>query len=292
VLTDPNLAGIHFTGSTSVFQMIWRQVGENIDRYAGYPRLVGETGGKDFIVAHASADPQALAVAMLRGAFEYQGQKFSAASRAYVPDNLWPEVRERLAAMIAEVRMGDVSDFRNFMGAVIDRKSFTKLKGYLDAARKDPALEVVAGGGADDRTGWFVEPTLVRSSDPAHTLMCEELFGPVLTAYVYPAARWAETLHLVDRTSPYALTGAVFARDRAALATADQALRQAAGNYYINDKPTGAVVGQQPFGGARASGTNDKAGSILNLMRWVSPRTVKETFAPPHDWRYPFLGAE
>ncbi len=292
LLADRHLSGIHFTGSTAVFHSLWKGVAENIDRYAGYPRLVGETGGKDFIVAHASADPQALAVAMLRGAFEYQGQKCSAASRAYVPDTIWPEVRDRLAAMIAEVRMGDVSDFRNFMGAVIDRKSFTKLKGYLDAARTDPALEVVAGGGADDRTGWFVEPTLVRSSDPAHTLMCEELFGPVLTAYVYPAAQWEETLHLVDRTSPYALTGAVFARDRAALATADAALRQAAGNYYVNDKPTGAVVGQQPFGGARASGTNDKAGSILNLMRWVSPRTVKETFVPPHDWRYPFLGAE
>ncbi len=292
LLTDRHLAGIHFTGSTAVFHSLWKGVADHIDRYAGYPRLVGETGGKDFIVAHASADPQALAVAMLRGAFEYQGQKCSAASRAYVPDTLWPEVRDRLAAMIAEVRMGDVSDFRNFMGAVIDRKSFTKLKGYLDAARTDPALEVVAGGGADDRTGWFVEPTLIRSSDPAHTLMCEELFGPVLTAYVYPAGQWEETLHLVDRTSPYALTGAVFARDRAALATADHALRQAAGNYYVNDKPTGAVVGQQPFGGARASGTNDKAGSILNLMRWVSPRTVKETFVPPHDWRYPFLGAE
>ena len=292
LLADRHLSGIHFTGSTAVFHSLWKGVADNIDRYAGYPRLVGETGGKDFIVAHASADPQALAVAMLRGAFEYQGQKCSAASRAYVPDTLWPEVRDRLAAMIAEVRMGDVSDFRNFMGAVIDRKSFTKLKGYLDAARTDPALEVVAGGGADDRTGWFVEPTLIRSSDPAHTLMCEELFGPVLTAYVYPAAQWEETLHLVDRTSPYALTGAVFARDRAALATADLALRQAAGNFYVNDKPTGAVVGQQPFGGARASGTNDKAGSILNLMRWVSPRTVKETFVPPHDWRYPFLGAE
>jgi 1-pyrroline-5-carboxylate dehydrogenase len=292
LLADRHLSGIHFTGSTAVFHALWKGVADNIDRYAGYPRLVGETGGKDFIVAHASADPQALAVAMLRGAFEYQGQKCSAASRAYVPDTLWPEVRDRLAAMLAEVRMGDVSDFRNFMGAVIDRKSFTKLKGYLDAARTDPALEIVAGGGADDRTGWFVEPTLIRSSDPAHTLMCEELFGPVLTAYVYPAAQWEETLHLVDRTSPYALTGAVFARDRAALATADRALRQAAGNYYVNDKPTGAVVGQQPFGGARASGTNDKAGSILNLMRWVSPRTVKETFVPPHDWRYPFLGAE
>ncbi len=292
LVADRHLAGIHFTGSTAVFHSLWKGVAANIDGYAGYPRLVGETGGKDFVVAHASADPQALAVALLRGAFEYQGQKCSAASRAYVPANLWPEVRDRLAAMIAELRMGDTGDFRNFMGAVIDRKSFTKLKGYLDAARKDPALEIVAGGGTDDATGFFVEPTLIRSEDPAHTLMCEELFGPVLTAYVYPEREWEATLQLVDRTSPYALTGAVFARDRAALATADRALRQAAGNYYVNDKPTGAVVGQQPFGGARASGTNDKAGSILNLVRWVSPRTIKETFVAPHDWRYPFLGAE
>jgi 1-pyrroline-5-carboxylate dehydrogenase len=292
LLADRHLAGIHFTGSTAVFQSLWKGVADNLPRYAGYPRLVGETGGKDFVVAHASADPQALAVALLRGAFEYQGQKCSAASRAYVPDTLWPEVRDRLAAMIAEVRMGDVSDFRNFMGAVIDRKSFTKLKGHLDAAKSDATLEIVAGGGTDDRTGWFVEPTLIRSDDPGHTLMCEELFGPVLTAHVYPAGRWEETLELVDRTSPYALTGAVFARERAALATADRALRHAAGNYYVNDKPTGAVVGQQPFGGGRASGTNDKAGSILNLVRWVSPRTVKETFVPPHEWRYPFLGAE
>jgi 1-pyrroline-5-carboxylate dehydrogenase len=292
LVADRHLSGIHFTGSTAVFHSLWKGVAANIDGYAGYPRLVGETGGKDFVVAHASADPQALAVALLRGAFEYQGQKCSAASRAYVPANLWPEVRDRLAAMIAEIRMGDTGDFRNFMGAVIDRKSFTKLKGYLDAARKDPALEIVAGGGTDDATGFFVEPTLIRSEDPAHTLMCEELFGPVLTAYVYPEREWEATLQLVDRTSPYALTGAVFARDRAALATADRALRQAAGNYYVNDKPTGAVVGQQPFGGARASGTNDKAGSILNLVRWVSPRTIKETFVAPHDWRYPFLGAE
>ena len=292
LLADRHLSGIHFTGSTAVFHSLWKGVAGNLDGYAGYPRLVGETGGKDFVVAHASADPHALAVALLRGAFEYQGQKCSAASRAYVPDTLWPEVRDRLAAMIAEVRMGDVADFRNFMGAVIDRKAFTRLKGYLDGAKSDRSLEVVAGGGTDDQQGWFVEPTLIRSSDPAHTLMCEELFGPVLTAHVYPAGQWEETLRLVDRTSPYALTGAVFARERTALAAADRILRQAAGNYYVNDKPTGAVVGQQPFGGARASGTNDKAGSILNLMRWVSPRTIKETFAPPHEWRYPFLGAE
>ena len=292
LLADRHLAGIHFTGSTEVFHSLWRTVAENLPNYRGYPRLVGETGGKDFVVAHASADVQALAVGLVRGAFEYQGQKCSAASRAYVPDTLWPELRERLVAMIDEIAMGDVADFRNFMGAVIDRKSFTKLKGYLDGAKSDSSLEVVAGGGADDSTGWFVQPTVIRSDDPAHTLMCEELFGPVLTLYVYPASKWEETLQLVDATSPYALTGAVFARDRAALAVADRALLHAAGNYYVNDKPTGAVVGQQPFGGARASGTNDKAGSILNLVRWVSPRTIKETFLPPQDWHYPFLGAE
>ena len=292
LLADRHLAGIHFTGSTEVFHALWRTVAENLPGYKGYPRLVGETGGKDFVVAHASADVQALAVGLVRGAFEYQGQKCSAASRAYIPDSLWPALRERLVAMIGEIGMGDVSDFRNFMGAVIDRKSFTKLKGYLDQAKSDSSLEIVTGGGADDATGFFIEPTIIRSDDPAHTLMCEELFGPVLTLHVYPAGEWEETLRLVDRTSPYALTGAVFARDRAALAAADRALVNAAGNYYVNDKPTGAVVGQQPFGGARASGTNDKAGSILNLMRWVSPRTIKETFVPPHDWRYPFLGAE
>ena len=292
LLADRHLAGIHFTGSTEVFHSLWRTVAENLPSYKGYPRLVGETGGKDFVVAHASADVQALAVGLVRGAFEYQGQKCSAASRAYIPDTLWPDLRERLVAMIDEIAMGDTSDFRNFMGAVIDRKAFTKLKGYLDEAKADSSLEIVAGGGADDSTGFFIEPTVIRSDDPTHTLMCEELFGPVLTLHVYPAAEWDETLRLVDRTSPYALTGAVFARDRAALAAADRALVNAAGNYYVNDKPTGAIVGQQPFGGARASGTNDKAGSILNLMRWVSPRTVKETFVPPHDWRYPFLGAE
>ena len=292
LLADRHLAGIHFTGSTEVFHSLWRTVAENLPSYKSYPRLVGETGGKDFVVAHASADVQALAVGLVRGAFEYQGQKCSAASRAYIPDTLWPEVRERMVAMIGEIAMGDVSDFRNFMGAVIDRKAFTKLKGYLDEAKTDPSLEIVTGGGADDSTGFFVEPTVIRSDDPAHTLMCEELFGPVLTLHVYPAAEWEETLRLVDRTSPYALTGAVFARDRGALAAADRALVHAAGNFYVNDKPTGAIVGQQPFGGARASGTNDKAGSILNLMRWVSPRTIKETFVPPHDWRYPFLGAE
>jgi 1-pyrroline-5-carboxylate dehydrogenase len=289
LLADRRLAGIHFTGSTPVFQSLWKTVGDNLAGYAGYPRIVGETGGKDFIVAHESADVEALAVGMVRGAYEYQGQKCSAASRAYIPDTLWPEVRDRVAAMIRDIRMGDVADFSNFMGAVIDRKAFTRLRDHLERARRDPGVEVVAGGGTDDATGFFVEPTLLRVDDPGYRLMCEEIFGPVLTAHVYPAKRWTETLTLVDRTGPYALTGAVFARDRAALTEAGRALRHAAGNYYINDKPTGAVVGQQPFGGGRASGTNDKAGSVLNLHRWVSPRAIKETFVPAKDYRYPFM---
>jgi 1-pyrroline-5-carboxylate dehydrogenase len=231
----------------------------------------------------------ALAVGMVRGAYEYQGQKCSAASRAYIPDTLWPAVRDRAVAMIRDIRMGDVADFRNFMGAVIDRKAFDRLRSHLERAKGDPGVDVVAGGGSDDSVGYFVEPTLLKVEDPSYRLMCEEIFGPVLTAHVYPAARWAETLELVDRTGPYALTGAVFARDRRAVTQADRALRYAAGNYYINDKPTGAVVGQQPFGGGRASGTNDKAGSILNLLRWVSPRAIKETFAPAKDYRYPFM---
>ncbi len=292
LLADPHLAGIHFTGSTEVFRLLWRGVGEHLDRYVSYPRLVGETGGKDFVAVHASSDPQAVAVALVRGAFEYQGQKCSAASRAYLPRSLWPEVRDRMAAMMAELRMGDVTDFGNFLGAVIDRKAFDRIAGYLDRARKDAGVTVVAGGGADASTGWFIEPTLVQTEDPSYRLMCEELFGPVLTVYVYPDAEWTATLELLDRTSPYALTGAVFARDRAAVREADRVLRYAAGNYYVNDKPTGAVVGQQPFGGGRASGTNDKAGSVLNLMRWVSPRTIKETFAPPTDYRYPFLASD
>ncbi len=292
LLADRGLAGIHFTGSTAVFQSLWRTVGQNLPNYAGYPRIVGETGGKDFVLAHPSADADALAVALVRGAFEYQGQKCSAASRAYVPASLWPRVKERVLAMLAEIRMGDVRDFRNFMGAVIDRRAWDRLTGYLAQAKKDPGVTVLAGGNAGLETGYFVEPTLLQVEDPTYRTMCEELFGPVLTLYVYPDARWAETLTLVDQTSPYALTGAVFAQDRRALAEADQALRHAAGNYYVNDKPTGAVVGQQPFGGARASGTNDKAGSILNLVRWVSPRSIKETFVPPKDFRYPFMGAE
>jgi 1-pyrroline-5-carboxylate dehydrogenase len=289
LLSDRRLAGIHFTGSTPVFQSLWKTVGDNLPGYAGYPRIVGETGGKDFILAHASADVEALAVGMVRGAFEYQGQKCSAASRAYIPDSLWPEVRERVVAMIRDIRMGDVADFSNFMGAVIDRRAFTRIREHLERARQEAGVEVVAGGGADDSVGFFIEPTLLRVDDPGYRLMCEEIFGPVLTVHVYPSARWADTLALVDRTGPYALTGAVWARDRAALAEADRALRHAAGNYYINDKPTGAVVGQQPFGGARASGTNDKAGSILNLHRWVSPRAIKETFVPAKDYRYPFM---
>ena len=292
LLADRRLAGIHFTGSTPVFQSLWRTVAENLENYAGYPRIVGETGGKDFILAHPSADVDALAVGMVRGAYEYQGQKCSAASRAYVPDTLWPGVRDRVVAMIEDIRMGDVADFRNFMGAVIDHRAFTRLKDHLEAAKRDPGVKVLAGGGTDDSVGFFVEPTLLQVEDPGYRLMCEEIFGPVLTTHVYPAKRWGETLKLVDQTSPYALTGAVFARDRQAIAEADRALRYSAGNYYVNDKPTGAVVGQQPFGGARASGTNDKAGSILNLLRWVSPRSIKETLNPPKEYRYPFMEAE
>jgi 1-pyrroline-5-carboxylate dehydrogenase len=292
LLASRQLAGIHFTGSTPVFQGLWRSVAANLERYAGYPRIVGETGGKDFILAHASADVDALAVGMVRGAYEYQGQKCSAASRAYIPDTLWPAVRDRVVAMIDEIRMGDVADFSNFMGAVIDRRAFTRLKDHLETAKQDPGVKILAGGGTDDSVGYFVQPTLLQVEDPAYRLMCEEIFGPVLTTYVYPADRWRETLSLVDQTSPYALTGAVFAQDRRAIAEADQALRNAAGNFYVNDKPTGAVVGQQPFGGARASGTNDKAGSILNLLRWVSPRSIKETLNPPKDYRYPYMEAE
>jgi 1-pyrroline-5-carboxylate dehydrogenase len=292
VLASEHLAGIHFTGSTPVFQSLWQTVGSNLAKYRGYPRLVGETGGKDFVLAHPSADAEALAVALVRGAYEYQGQKCSAASRAYIPKSLWPKVRDRMTAMMETIRMGDVADFRNFMGAVIDQKAYTKITGYLKAAKKDAGVTVIAGGGARDAEGWFIEPTLIQAEDPGYRLMCEEIFGPVLTVHVYPDRKWADTLALVDGTSPYALTGAVFAQDRAAVAEASAALRHAAGNFYVNDKPTGAVVGQQPFGGARASGTNDKAGSILNLLRWVSPRSIKETFDPPKDYRYPFMEAE
>jgi 1-pyrroline-5-carboxylate dehydrogenase len=290
LLSHEDLAGVHFTGSTGVFNSMWETIGRNMGRYRGYPRIVGETGGKDFIVAHPSADAAALAVGIVRGGFEYQGQKCSAASRVYVPRSLWPEVRDRCVAMIEQIRIGDVRDFRNFMGAVIDRKSFDKISGYLDDARRNATI--VAGGKADDAEGYFVHPTLVESRDPGYRLLCEEIFGPVVTVSVYDDAKWTETLSLVDRTSPYALTGAVFSRDRAAVREAMVALRNAAGNFYVNDKPTGAVVGQQPFGGARASGTNDKAGSKLNLVRWVSPRALKETFAPPTSYEYPFMSAE
>jgi 1-pyrroline-5-carboxylate dehydrogenase len=292
LLADRRLAGIHFTGSTPVFHTLWKSVADKLERYAGYPRIVGETGGKDFILAHPSADVDALAVGIVRGAYEYQGQKCSAASRAYIPDTIWPAVRDRVVAMIEDIRMGDVTDFRNFMGAVIDRRAFNRLRDHLENAKRDPGVKILAGGGTDDSVGFFVQPTLLQVENPAYRLMCEEIFGPVLTAHVYPADKWEETLKLVDQTSPYALTGAVFARDRRAITEADRALRHSAGNYYINDKPTGAVVGQQPFGGSRASGTNDKAGSMLNLLRWVSPRSIKETLSPPRDYRYPYMQAE
>jgi 1-pyrroline-5-carboxylate dehydrogenase len=292
VLAHPDLAGIHFTGSTAVFQGMWRTVAGNIDRYRTYPRLVGETGGKDFIFAHPSADPAAVVTAVVRGGFEYQGQKCSAASRVYAPSNLWPEMRDALAEQVSEIRMGDVRDFRNFMGAVIDRPSFETQREAVGLASETRDATVVVGGETDDSTGWFVSPTIVETSDPGFDLMRRELFGPVVTAYVYDEKRVDDTLGLVDSTSPYALTGAVFATDRRAIEHAATALRNAAGNFYVNDKPTGAVVGQQPFGGARASGTNDKAGSMWNLIRWVSARTIKETFVPPTDYRYPFMGDE
>ena len=286
-LTDRDFAGLHFTGSTGVFNSMWKTIGANMGQYRSYPRIVGETGGKDFIVAHASADVEALAVAIVRGGFEYQGQKCSAASRVYIPKSIWKQVRDRVVGMMSEIRMGDTRDFRNFMGAVIDEKSFDKITEYIEHARTN--AEIVAGGKTDKSKGYFVEPTLLRSDDPGYRTMCEEIFGPVVTAYVYDDSAWEEMLQLVDTTSPYALTGAIFANDRRAVRSAMMSLRNAAGNCYVNDKPTGAVVGQQPFGGARSSGTNDKAGSKLNLTRWVSPRAVKETFSPPTDFRYPFM---
>jgi 1-pyrroline-5-carboxylate dehydrogenase len=292
VLASPDLAGIHFTGSTAVFQGMWKTVGANIDRYRNYPRIVGETGGKDFIVAHASADPDAVLTAILRGSFEYQGQKCSAASRVYVPSNLWPELRDRLAEEVAGLKMGDPADFGNFMGAVIDASSFTTQKEAIEEARAHEDTTVLAGGDYDDSEGYFVRPTVIETRDPGFRLLRDELFGPVVTAYVYPEGEYEQTLELVDRTAPYGLTGAVFARDRAAIDLAGDKLQYAAGNFYVNDKPTGAVVGQQPFGGARASGTNDKAGSLWNLIRWVSPRTVKETFVPPRTYRYPFMASD
>jgi 1-pyrroline-5-carboxylate dehydrogenase len=290
LLSSRDLAGVHFTGSTAVFNNMWKTIGASMSRYKSYPRIVGETGGKDFIVAHESADPVALSVAIARGGFEYQGQKCSAASRVYIPESIWPEVRDRTVAIMRDIRIGDVTDFRNFMGAVIDKKAFTKIGEYLDHGRKNAII--ISGGVARGEDGYFIEPTLIETKDPGYRLLCEEIFGPVVTAHVYPDHRWEETLKIVDETSPYALTGAIFSRDRSAIREASLALRNAAGNFYINDKPTGAVVGQQPFGGARGSGTNDKAGSKLNLMRWISPRNIKETFSPPTDYRYPFMDAE
>jgi 1-pyrroline-5-carboxylate dehydrogenase len=290
LLADRHLAGVHFTGSTAVFNSMWKTIGASMSRYKSYPRIVGETGGKDFIIAHPSADPAALSVAIARGGFEYQGQKCSAASRVYIPESIWPEVRDRTVAIMKDIKMGDVADFRNFMGAVIDKRAFTKIGEYLEHGRKN--ANVVSGGVARGEEGYFIEPTLIETKDPAYRLLCEEIFGPVVTAHVYPDNKWSETLKIVDETSPYALTGAVFSRDRQAIRDAALVLRNAAGNFYVNDKPTGAVVGQQPFGGARGSGTNDKAGSKLNLVRWVSARTIKETFSPPTDYRYPFMAEE
>ena len=292
VFTNPAFGGVHFTGSTPVFQSMWTAVGENIDSYDGYPRLVGETGGKDFIIAHPSADPEAVKTAIIRGAFEYQGQKCSAASRIYLPDSIWAQIKDALIQETDGITMGDVRDFRNFMGAVIDKSAFDKITGYIDRARESPDSEVIAGGSYDGSKGYFIRPTIVLAKKPDVECMCDEIFGPVVTVYVYPDAEWSETLTLVDQTGEYALTGAVFSRDRGAILEANRALRFAAGNYYINDKPTGAVVGQQPFGGARASGTNDKAGSKMNLLRWVSARTMKETFVPPTTYGYPFMGEE
>jgi 1-pyrroline-5-carboxylate dehydrogenase len=289
VLAHPDLAGVHFTGSTRVFQGIWQKVGTNISRYRSYPRIVGETGGKDFVFAHASADVPALVTALIRGAFEYQGQKCSAASRAYISDNLWPDVRDGLLAELSGIKVGDVADLTNFMGAVIDAAAFAKIVDYIELAKSSSETEILAGGGYDDRVGYFIEPTLVLTRNPHHRLIEEEIFGPVLTLYVYPESEYEETLHLCDTTSPYGLTGSIFAQDRRAVHKATNILRHAAGNFYINDKPTGAVVGLQPFGGSRASGTNDKAGSPLNLQRWVSPRTIKESFCPPTDYRYPYM---
>jgi 1-pyrroline-5-carboxylate dehydrogenase len=292
-LASEHLAGIHFTGSTPVFQGMWHSVGENIARYRNYPRIVGETGGKDFIVAHPSADAEAVATAILRGSFEYQGQKCSAASRVFAPASLWPQVRDQVVEEIGGMKMGDVSDFSNFVGAVIDGSSFATQKAAIEEAKASGGTaKVIAGGSYDDSDGWFVQPTVIETSDPDFRTMREELFGPVVTAFVYDDSRYEDTLDLIDNGTTYGLTGAVFARDLSAIERTQDRLRYAAGNFYVNDKPTGAVVGQQPFGGARASGTNDKAGSMWNLIRWVSPRTIKETFVPPRDYRYPFLGSE
>jgi 1-pyrroline-5-carboxylate dehydrogenase len=289
LLDHPALAGIHFTGSTDVFRMMWKRVADNIDRYKSYPRLVGETGGKDFILAHPSADPKALVTAIVRGGFEYQGQKCSAASRLYIPQSVWGQIKTELVDTIDSIKMGNVADFTNFMGAVIKQGAFDKHTAAIAEARETNGMKILAGGTTDGREGWFVRPTLITTEDPMVRHMRDEFFGPIVTCHVYPDRAWGETLELVDRTSPYALTGAIFARDRRAIVEATNSLREAAGNFYINDKPTGAIVGQQPFGGARASGTDDKAGSAINLLRFVAARTIKETFAPPTDYRYGFL---
>jgi 1-pyrroline-5-carboxylate dehydrogenase len=291
IFKHPMFAGLHFTGSTGVFRMLWKTISDNLDGYHSFPRIVGETGGKDFVVAHKTADAKVVATALSRGAFEYQGQKCSAASRAYIPSNLWPEVKKELLADLSSMQMGSPRDFSNFINAVIDERAFKKIAGYIDGFSKGGKnVEVIAGGKYDDSEGWFIEPTVAVAKDPSYTTMCEEIFGPVLTLHVYDENKWEDILKTVDGTSPYALTGAVISNDRAAIVQATSLLRNSAGNFYINDKPTGAVVGQQPFGGARGSGTNDKAGSYLNLIRWISPRTIKETFVPPTEHGYPFLG--
>ncbi len=292
MLQQRNLAGIHFTGSTSVFQNMWKTVGDRIHQYRDYPRLVGETGGKDFILAHPSADPKVLVTALVRGSFEYQGQKCSASSRAYIPQSIWSQIETELIEQVESIKVGDVSDFTNFMGAVIDAPSFASHKKAIEEARHTAGTRILAGGVCDDREGYFVRPTIILTDNPKYSTMCEELFGPILTIYVYPDAKWSDMFSVVDQSTHYALTGAVFAQDRSALEEATKVLRYSAGNFYLNDKPTGAMVGQQPFGGARASGTNDKGGSMLNLLRWISPRTIKETHRPPTDYRYPYMGQD
>lgn len=292
IFSHPDFAGVHFTGSTAVFQTIWKTIGTNIHKFKTYPRIVGETGGKDFVLAHPSADADVVTTALVRGAFEYQGQKCSAASRAYLPKSLWPAIKEKFTRDLASLKMGPTEDFENFINAVIDERSFDKLAKYIDNAKKDKGVEIIAGGNYDKSKGWFIEPTVIVVQDPYYVTMCEELFGPVLTVYIYDDKDFDEVLNIIDKTSIYALTGCIISQDRYAIAKATYALRNAAGNFYVNDKPTGAVVGQQPFGGARGSGTNDKAGSMINLLRWVSPRTIKETFDPPKNYRYPFLDKE
>jgi 1-pyrroline-5-carboxylate dehydrogenase len=289
IFKHPDFAGLHFTGSTKVFQTLWKEIGNNLTKYKSYPRIVGETGGKDFIFAHPSADATEVAVALTRGAFEYQGQKCSAASRAYVPASLWDSVWKTMEADLKTIKMGEPDDYSNFVNAVIDERAFDRIASYIERSKSDPNVKIIAGGKCDKSKGYFVQPTVIKTNDPKSLTMCEEIFGPVITIYVYEDKDLEKILKIADSTSPYSLTGAIFARDRYAVSDLTEKLRHAAGNFYINDKPTGAVVGQQPFGGARASGTNDKAGSILNLYRWLSPRTIKENFVPPSDYRYPFL---